>query len=116
MIIYVDSKSGKVDLTKKQLEELLKEKYNEGYEAGKKTGNICSCYCPYGYNYWGCPHRWSNKPYITWTSSGSATSGYCSDNITTFSDSTTTASSNIPSTATQASTTSSNVTIKYQEV
>lgn len=111
MIIYVDSKSGKVDLTKKQLDKLLKEKYDEGYEAGKKTNNIYSYCCPYGYNYWGCPHRWTNKPYITWTSSG-----YCSDNITTSSDSITTASSNIPSTATQGSTTSNNVTIKYQEV
>lgn len=111
MIIYVDSKSGKVDLTKKQLDKLLKEKYDEGYEAGKKTNNIYSYCCPYGYNYWGCPHRWTSQPSITWTSSG-----YCSDNITTSSDTITTASSNIPSTATQGSTTSNNVTIKYQEV
>lgn len=110
MIIYVDSKSGKVDLTKKQLDKLLKEKYDEGYEAGKKTNNIYSYCCPYGYNYWGCPHRWTNRPSIIWTS------GYCSDNITTSSDSITTASSNIPSTATQASTIPSNITINYKEV
>lgn len=74
MIIYVDVKSGKVDLTRAELEKLLKEKYDEGYKDGKKFCGSMTYSCPYGY--WGCPYRgWSNSPSITWTSSNTSTEG-----------------------------------------
>lgn len=84
MIIYIDVKNGKVDLTKDQLEKLLKQKYDEGYDDGKKIGNITYTGCPY--SYWSCPYRWTNQPSITWTSSNSSSSLdntiTCSDTIT----------------------------------
>ena len=65
MIIFVDVKNGKVDLTKEQFERILKEKYNEGYSDGKKISSISSLSCPYK------PY---NQPYINWCSSvGTAT-------------------------------------------
>lgn len=71
MIVYVDTKSGKVDLTKAELEKLLKAKYDEGYKDGKKFCGSVTYSCPY--NYGGCPYwyKWSNSPY-TWTTTTSA--------------------------------------------
>ena len=87
MIIYIDVKNGKVDLTKDQLEKLLKQKYDEGYADGQKSsgssGTITYTPCPY--SYWNCPYRWTNQPYITWTSSNSLNingASTCSDSIT----------------------------------
>lgn len=64
MIVYVDTKNGKVDLTKDELKKLLKEEYDRGYNAGKKfSGSVTYSYpC-----YWSCPYR--NWNYTT-TSSG----------------------------------------------
>ena len=121
MIVYIDVKNGKVDLTKEQLEKLLSQKYDEGYADGKKVYNpITYSTCPY--SYWNCPYHWTNKPYITWTSSNSSGS---SDNIITCSDQTISTSGYIntngtvtlPKTeTTSASTTSSGLTINYNEV
>ena len=88
MIVYIDVKNGKVDLTKDQLEKLLQQKYDEGYEFGRKI--VPATYTPVcPYSYWTCPYRWTNQPYITWTSSNSSSSslnnnetGICSDSIT----------------------------------
>ncbi len=55
MIVYVDSKTKKVDLTKEQLEKLLKEEYDRGYQDGGKTNYSVTYSCPYGY--WYCPYR-----------------------------------------------------------
>lgn len=85
MIVYVDSKTKKVDLTKEQLESLLKEEYDRGYKDGEKTNPpITYTYsCPYGY--WYCPYRGNTTtttPTITWTSSnGTDTNGtiFCGD-------------------------------------
>ena len=33
--VYKENENGKIELTKEELEELLKESYNEGYNAGK---------------------------------------------------------------------------------
>ena len=98
MIIYVDTKSGKVDLTKAELEKLLKEKYDEGYKDGKK---LCSCVtysCPYGYG--SCPYyyKWPYYSPIVWTSNTTSDSITCgtstASNVTinpspTYTDSTT---------------------------
>jgi len=72
VIVYVDSKTKKVDLTKDQLEKLLEEEYNRGYNAGKAASGSLPTYiynnsCPYGY--WGCPYRTitTSTPEITWT-------------------------------------------------
>lgn len=92
MIIYVDIKNGKVDLTKEQLEKLLKEKYNEGYNEGKKFFGSCTTTvtCPY-YNT-SCPHYWSWKPNwyyttadktISTTNDTTTTQTISSDNIIT---------------------------------
>lgn len=83
MIIYVDVKSGKVDLTKAELEKLLKEKYDEGYKDGKKfCGSVTYTTCPY--SYWSCPYKFNYSPYITCTSSNSSTEGTitCGDSTT----------------------------------
>lgn len=69
MIVYVDTKNGKVDLTKDELKKLLKEEYDRGYNAGKKFQGSVTYSCPC---YWRCPYgHWSNiTPTITTTSSG----------------------------------------------
>ena len=87
MIIFVDTKNGKVDLTKQQFERILKEKYNEGYNDGKKITPISTWGCPY--SQWHCPYR----PYnITWCGSvGTATA------TTATATTTTTSASNKPS-------------------
>lgn len=77
MIVYVDSKTKKVDLTKEQLEKLLKEEYDRGYKDGEKTNPPITYYdCPY--NYWYCPYRRNTittTPTITWTATNTDTTG-----------------------------------------
>lgn len=86
MIVYVDSKTKKIDLTKEQLEKLLKEEYDRGYKDGEKTNPPISYSCPY--NYWYCPYKGNiinTTPTITWTSTNTDTTGtvFCNDsNIT----------------------------------
>lgn len=100
MIIFVDVKNGKVDLTKEQFERILKEKYNEGYNDGKKISSISTWGCPY--SSWSCPYKPYNQPYINWCSSvGTATATTAT---------TTTSASNMPSKSTDKITlTSSNM-------
>ena len=62
MIVYVDTKNGKVDLTKDELKKLLKEEYDRGYNAGKKVLGSVTYSCP---NYWGCPYRYCNSWTVT---------------------------------------------------
>ena len=62
MIVYVDTKNGKVDLTKDELKKLLKEEYDRGYNAGKKVLGSVTYSCP---NYWFCPYRYCNSWTIT---------------------------------------------------
>lgn len=87
MIVFVDSKTKKVDLTKEQLESLLKEEYDRGYKDGEKTNPPITYYnCPY--NYWYCPYRGNTittTPTITWTSNSTDTTGtvFCGDTNTT---------------------------------
>lgn len=78
MIVYVDSKTKKVDLTRDQLEKLLEEEYNRGYNAGRVASGHLPTYiynnsCPYGY--WNCPYRTitTSTPEITWTSNSNTT-------------------------------------------
>lgn len=72
MIIYVDTKSGKVDITKAELEKLLKERYDEGYKDGQKFCGTVTYSCPYGYG--SCPYYYKQPyyPYV-WTSTGTST-------------------------------------------
>ena len=64
-IVFINEKDGKVTLTRKEFEQLLEEKYNEGYAEGKKVSKNSSLtgYCPY---YWGCLNR-TNWWYSTTT-------------------------------------------------
>ena len=62
MIVYVDTKNGKVDLTKDELKKLLKEEYDRGYNAGKKVFGSVTYSCP---NYWFCPYRYGNSWTVT---------------------------------------------------
>ena len=113
MIIYVDVKSGKVDLTKAELEKLLKEKYDEGYKDGKKFCGSVTYSCPY-YS-WDCPYHWTNKPYITCTSTNSSTEGTITSSSTTASDYTIQGSeftSTIPNTITTYGSTTGSITFK----
>lgn len=121
MIVYVDVKNGKVDLTKDQLEKLLKQKYDEGYNDGKKfCGSVTYTTCPY--SYWSCPYHWTNQPSITWTSSNSSSDNTitCTSSDQTISTSgyiNTTGTVTLPKTeTTSASATSSGLKIKYKEV
>lgn len=92
MIIYVDTKSGKVDLTKAELEKLLKEKYDEGCKDGRKFCSSVTYSCPYGYG--SCPYyyKWPYYSPIVWTSSTTSDTITCgtstASNITINSDST----------------------------
>lgn len=106
MIVYINVKNGKVDLTKEELEKLLANKYKEGYEEGKRWGNKpyitwTSNRCPYG-DYWNCPYYWTNQPYVTWISSNSSDSSLNINGASTCSDSITS--------------TTETVTINYNEV
>ena len=75
MIIYVDTKSGKVDITKAELEKLLKERYDEGYKDGKKFSGTVTYSCPYGYG--SCPYyyKWPYYSPFTCTSASNSTEG-----------------------------------------
>lgn len=64
MIVYVDTKNGKVDLTKDELKKLLKEEYDRGYNVGKKAFGSVTYSCP---NYWTCPYRYCNSWTVTTT-------------------------------------------------
>ncbi len=113
MIIYVDVKSGKVDLTRAELEKLLKEKYDEGYKDGKKFCGSVTYSCPY--RYWNCPYHWTYSPYITCTSSNSSTEGTITSSSTTVSDYTIQGSeftSTIPNTITTHDSTIGSITFK----
>lgn len=69
MIVYVDIKNGKVDLTKDELKKLLKKEYDRGYNAGKKFQGSVTYSCPC---YWSCPYRnWNYTTTGTITTSGS---------------------------------------------
>lgn len=116
MIIYINVKDGKVDLTKKELEELLEKKYHEGYEQGKKCIETItySNICPHGYNYWSCPYYTypysPYKPLITWTNQNTSTSTSPTINdgtITITSSNATISSSNLKDN------TDNTITIKY---
>lgn len=75
MVVFIDTKNGKIDITREQLEKILKEAHDEGYEEGKKAGTINYSSCPYYYGW--CPYKpYSNTttPSITWTSSNTTTS------------------------------------------
>lgn len=65
MIIYVDTKSGKVDITKAELEKLLKERYDEGYKNGQKFCGSVTYSCPYGYG--NCPYYYKRPYYSPFT-------------------------------------------------
>lgn len=99
MVVFVDVKNGKVELTKKELEKILKEEYDKGYKKGKEENpNITyTSSCPYGYNYWSCPYpyKWHNTPCWPWYSTSTG-------NTITANGSTT---STIPSTLTSTNTT-----------
>ena len=105
MIVYIDVKDGKVDLTKKQLEKLLKDKYDEGYADGKKFGTVYYN-CPYSYNYYTCPLRF-NSPYLDWNK------WTCTNQDLNVSTTTTSASTINSDSYTNAT---DSVTIKYNEV
>ena len=66
MIVYVDTKNGKVDLTKDELKKLLKEEYDRGYNAGKKVSCFMPFSCP---NYWSCPYYFHSGTITTTGSS-----------------------------------------------
>lgn len=116
MIIFVNVKNGKVDLTKEQFERILKEKYNEGYNDGKKVNTFSTWGCPY-YS-WHCPYRPSSQTPITWCGSTTGAS--------TTATTTTTASASNKITLTSSNTgdiatsgyvdTSDGVKINYHEV
>lgn len=76
MVVFIDSKNGKIDITREQLEKILKEARDEGYEEGKKAGTITYSTCPYHYGW--CPYKpyynTTTTPSITWTSSNTTTS------------------------------------------
>ena len=55
MVIFVNAKDGKVDITKKELEKILKEEFDKGYSAGAKTNPTINTSCPY--SYWDCPYK-----------------------------------------------------------
>ena len=58
--VFTLNKNGKIELTKKELEQLLNESYWEGYRDNK--------------NYWTSPYEWlSNTPYTINSSSDSIT-------------------------------------------
>jgi len=117
MIIFIDVKNGKVDLTKEQFERILKEKYNEGYNDGTKIITTSTWSCPY-YS-WCCPYRPSSRPYITWcdsttgTPTTTTTTTVSASNISKKSDTVTLANSNINSGDTV---TNGTVKINYNEV
>lgn len=81
MIIFVDVKKGKVELTKELFERILKEKYNEGYNDGKKISPISTWGCPY--SGWSCPYKPYYQPYITWCGSTTGTVGTATATTTT---------------------------------
>lgn len=125
MIIFVDTKNGKVDLTKEQFERILKEKYNEGYNDGKKIISISTWGCPY--SSWSCPYKPYKQPYITWCGSvGTATASTATTTTTTASvsnnsskntDKITLTSSNMGDIATSGYVDASNgIQINYHEV
>ena len=90
MVIFVNTKDGKVDITKKELEKLLKEEFDKGYSAGAKTDPPIYTGCPY--SYWNCPYKYwyypSNTPSImtpniVWTSDSTTTAAGTNDTIKT---------------------------------
>lgn len=115
MIIFVDVKNGKVDLTKEQFERILKEKYNEGYNDGKKINTFSTWSCPY-YS-WCCPYRPNRPSSITWcdTNTGTTTTAttVSASNTSKKSDTITLTTSNINSGDTI---TNGTVKINYNEV
>lgn len=106
MIIYVDTKSGKVDITKAKLEKLLKEKYDEGYKDGKKFCGTITYSCPYGYG--SCPYyyKWPYYSPIIYTSTNTSTEGTitCENSITS--------NTTIGSDSTYANSTTGTITFK----
>ena len=54
---YLYVKNGKIELTPAELEEIMKEKYNEGYEAAKILYNTS---CSNKINWWDCPYKYSS--------------------------------------------------------
>jgi hypothetical protein len=69
---YLYVKNGKIELTPAELEEIMKEKYNEGYEAAKILYNTS---CAKSTNWWECPYKYSSGcPYGSITAGTTATS------------------------------------------
>lgn len=54
---YLYVKNGKIELTPAELEEIMKDKYNEGYEAAKI---LYSTSCASNTSWWDCPYKYSS--------------------------------------------------------
>ena len=62
--IFTEDRNGNILITKKELEEVLNEAYNEGFYDGNKSKNNCTITTTPGV---------VTIPYYTWTSSGTTT-------------------------------------------
>ena len=79
MVVYVNVKDGKVDISKAELERLLLEEYRRGYNEGNNNQDQLTLYnnCPYGYAF--CPYK-TNTPYVTWSNTESDLKITCNPN------------------------------------
>ena len=70
---YLYVKNGKIELTPTELEEIMKEKYDEGYEAARILYNTS---CSKSINWLDCPYKYSSGcPYnsiMTTTTTGTS--------------------------------------------
>ena len=56
MVVFVNIKDGKVDLTKEELDQLLKDEHQRGFYEGKAASGMSYHYsCPY--TYINCPYK-----------------------------------------------------------
>ena len=62
--IFTEDRNGNILITKKELEEVLNEAYNEGFYDGNKNKNNCTITTTPGV---------VTVPYYTWTSNGTTT-------------------------------------------
>ena len=62
--IFTEDRNGNILITKKELEEVLNEAYNEGFYDGNKSKNNCTITTTPGV---------VTIPYYTWTSNGTTT-------------------------------------------
>ena len=61
-IRYLYIKNDKIELTLAEFEEIMEERYNEGYEAAR------SLYSDSAKSVWECPFRYTSCPYTSITS------------------------------------------------